>query len=77
MNLDIDRSICFTSGMPSNQPSPRYEVAKFGTKWGIVFRLDARTSFDQHVRYKTRREAQGFCAAINRAEGYGQKEAQQ
>ena len=46
--------------------TPRYEVAKARDgKWGVYFRLDERTSFDQRVYYRTRREAVATCFALN------------
>ncbi len=35
-------------------------------EWGVVFNLDAHTSFDQHLRFDTRREAVSCAAALNR-----------
>lgn len=46
--------------------TPHYETARFGRKWGIVFRVNETTSFDQKVRYATKREAEGFTAAVQR-----------
>jgi hypothetical protein len=46
-----------------------YYAYKIGERvWGVVYRLNERTSFDQHLRFTTKRAAVSAAAAFNRAE---------
>ena len=45
----------------------RYETGKRADgKWGVFFRMDARTSFDQGLTFRTKREAETARAAFQR-----------
>jgi hypothetical protein len=51
----------------SETTTPGYEVGKVAERqWAVFFRLDERTSFDQRVRYATKREAVSVASALNR-----------